>query len=233
MKKGNMDRTQEAELTRRIDKAADSGRRPRIRNAETSKNRILTHALREFSEHGFSGARVDRIARRARINKNLIYHYFKNKEKLFILVMEEAYRLIVHHHNQQIDDESAPVAAISNLVRSTFDIFLENPHLVNLFNTENLHRARHIEKSPTIRGAYRPLIDKISLVLSAGVSQRVFRAGIDPIDLFISITGISYFFVSNRHTLSVILSQDLEDPKRIDQRREHVVDIFLHALGNG
>jgi TetR/AcrR family transcriptional regulator len=163
----------------------------------------------------------------------LIYHYFESKEKLFILVMEEAYRLIVYRHNQQINDESAPVTAIGNLVRSTFNIFLENPHLVNLFNTENLHRARHIEKSPTIKAAYTPLISKIGSVLGAGVAQGCFRAGIDPIDLFISITGISYFFVSNRYTLSVVLSQDLDDPNRIDQRRDHVVDLVLHALRNG
>jgi AcrR family transcriptional regulator len=222
----------EANVTGRLDKTVNGGSGRGARSAMTSKSRILTYALREFAEHGFSGARIDRIAQRARVNKNLIYHYFKSKEKLFHLVMEEAYRLIVYRHNQQINDESAPVIAIANLVRSTFNIFLENPHLVNLFNTENLHRARHIQKSTTIKAAYTPLINKIGSVLGAGVAQGCFRAGIDPIDLFISITGISYFFVSNRHTLSVILSQDLDDPSRINQRRDHVVDLVLHALRN-
>jgi TetR/AcrR family transcriptional regulator len=217
-------------VTNRQPPKTPSGGRQRTRNAEASKKRILDRALREFSEHGFSGARVDRIARRAAANKNLIYHYFKSKENLFILVMEEAYRLIVNHHGKQLLDESTPVTAIDSMVRSTFDVFLSNPQLVNLFNTENLHRARHIKKSPTIRVAYAPLIEKLRRVLAAGVARGEFRAGIDPVDLFISITGISYFYVSNRHTLGVILSQNLDDPRRIDRRREHVADLILHAI---
>ncbi|HEY4658422.1 MAG TPA: helix-turn-helix domain-containing protein, partial [Gemmatimonadaceae bacterium] len=53
------------------------------RHPERTRDRILASALREFSDKGFAGARVDRIARRARINKRMLYHYFGNKAHLF------------------------------------------------------------------------------------------------------------------------------------------------------
>ncbi len=198
--------------------------------AERSRRRILNHALKDFAEHGFAGARVDRIARRARVDKNLIYHYFKSKENLFIEVMERAYAIIVEYHRERLMDVDDPVAAIENFVCSTFEIFLENPQLVNLLNTENLHRARHIRKSPVIGTAYRPLLDRLASVLEEGARRGLLRPGIDPSDLFISITGIAYFYVSNRHTIGVILNQNLDDAARIAQRRRHIVDLVRHAL---
>ena len=53
------------------------------RNPERSRERILSAALKEFAAKGFAGARVDAIARRAAINKRMLYHYFGNKERLF------------------------------------------------------------------------------------------------------------------------------------------------------
>jgi len=59
------------------------------RNPERSRERILSAALREFASKGFAGARVDAIARRAAINKRMLYHYFGNKEKLFRAVLRQ------------------------------------------------------------------------------------------------------------------------------------------------
>jgi AcrR family transcriptional regulator len=60
-----------------------------MRNAEATRERILKAAMDEFSAHGIAGARVDRIAAKASCNKNLIYIYFQNKEKLFTRVLQE------------------------------------------------------------------------------------------------------------------------------------------------
>jgi TetR/AcrR family transcriptional regulator len=57
------------------------------RDPDRTRRRILAAALAEFSAHGFAGARVDAIARRARGNKRMLYHYFGNKEELFTAVL--------------------------------------------------------------------------------------------------------------------------------------------------
>src|SRR5947209_84329 len=61
----------------------DRQRAPVVRNPERSRERILSAAFKEFASKGFAGARVDQIARRAGINKRMLYHYFGNKEGLF------------------------------------------------------------------------------------------------------------------------------------------------------
>jgi AcrR family transcriptional regulator len=55
----------------------------RVRDPERTRGRILSAALKEFAAEGFAGARVARIAQRARVNKRMLYHYFGNKDELF------------------------------------------------------------------------------------------------------------------------------------------------------
>ena len=64
---------------------------PRARDADRSQRDILAAALDEFAAHGLGGARMDRIAERAGVNKRLIYYYFESKESLFLAVLERAY----------------------------------------------------------------------------------------------------------------------------------------------
>src|SRR4029450_8289496 len=65
---------------------------PHPRDPQRTRTRILAAALAEFSAHGFAGARVARIARRARINKRMLYHYFGNKDDLFREIFDRKLR---------------------------------------------------------------------------------------------------------------------------------------------
>ena len=57
----------------------------------TSRDLLLAAARRDFARRGFEGARVDEIAKRAGVNKQLVYHHFGNKEDLYRLVLENVY----------------------------------------------------------------------------------------------------------------------------------------------
>ena len=72
---------------------ADAGRVP-VRDADRTRTAILAAATEEFSAHGLSGARVDRIATRAKSNKRMLYYYFGGKEALYLAVLEGAYERI-------------------------------------------------------------------------------------------------------------------------------------------
>src|SRR6184192_2248916 len=72
--------------------AAPRGARRRPgRDSERTQAAILAAATREFAQHGLGGARVDRIAARARSNKRMLYYYFGSKDQLFLAVLEAAY----------------------------------------------------------------------------------------------------------------------------------------------
>lgn len=202
----------------------------RPRDAAATKERILRCATKEFARRGFDGARIDSIVKAADVNISLAYQYFGNKEKLYLEVMEGAYTVMrARHHEIDIRDEP-PIAAMQTLVRRCFRIFIEFPEIINLLNSENLQEGRHIAKSKFIRKLYNPLLDTIAAVLERGCSEGVFRRGVDPLELFISITAEGYFYLANKHTLGVILDRDMMAKRALARHERHIVDVILGFL---
>ena len=205
------------------------------RNPEQTKERILAAAIDVFAAQGLSGARVDAIAERAGANKRMIYHYFGNKDQLFIHVLEAVYGHIRSHERELHLDDLDPEAAMRELVHYTFDYFLDNPHFIKLLNTENLYEAAHLKTLPAIRDMHMPLTAQIKAILDRGAAAGVFRKGVDPVQLYISIAGVGYFYHSNVYTLSTIFGRPLGAKDAIDERRAHVIDMilgYLHADEN-
>ena len=202
----------------------------RRRDPDRTRERIIDAATVEFARYGYDGARVDQIVQRAKISKNLLYHHFGGKEPLFIKVMENAYKLMRDHHQDFQIKDLGPVEGMRRLVSYTFQHFLDHPEIISLLNSENLHKARHIAKSKEIKELYNPLLDTIGALLADGQREGVFRKGVDPVDLYISLSGISYFYLSNQYTLGTIFNTDLAAMPRIEQRREHMIDVIVGYL---
>jgi AcrR family transcriptional regulator len=209
--------------------AATSSSAPetRSRDADRSQQTILLAARDEFALYGLAGARVDRIAERADINKRLIYYYFKSKDDLFLAVLENTYADIRAAEQKLHLDEMDPVEAIRELVSFTWHYYLEHPEFISLLNSENQHNAAHLKKSSRIQEMNSPLVQMLDTVLERGRRQALFRAGIDPIQLYISIASICYFYLSNNQTLSTIFGRDLRAPKAMAQRLSHMTDMVL------
>jgi TetR/AcrR family transcriptional regulator len=205
-------------------------RKPTRRDPELMKALILTAARDEFVEHGLSGARVDRIAARAQAGKNLIYYYFGDKEALYLAVIEEIYREMRTQQGDDVLPHLSPIEGMRRLVGTTFDHFVRTPALTRLMSVENIHYAKYLKSSTVVRGLYGPLLANMQSLLDRGQAEGVFRADVDPIDLYISISGLAYFYLSNRYTLSWIFDQDLAEPARLAQRKAHIVDVVLGYL---
>jgi len=199
----------------------------RLRDADRSQNAILLAARDEFAEHGLGGARVDRIAERAGLNKRLIYYYFADKETLFQAVLEQAYRHIREKERELNLLGLKPAMALRRLVEFTWTYYLENPEFLTLLNSANLHRARHLQQSERARQLNSPLIATLGEVLERGRVDGSFRGGVDPLQLYVSIAGLSYFYLSNNYTLSAIFGRDLMTPKAHAERLSHMCDVIL------
>jgi TetR/AcrR family transcriptional regulator len=200
------------------------------RNPEQSRLRILDAALDSFATHGFGGARVDEIANQAGISKNLIYHYFESKEKLYLAVLERSLNAMRAHYDSMQFDLENPVVGMRQLIQETFNYFVATPELLSLMNTENLLKAKHLKASKKIRDLYRPIMQRLETLLAGGVVKRFFRGDVDPVNLYISISALSYFYLSNRWTLSHIFERDLGAPPELAVRRQHVVEIIMCYL---
>lgn len=200
------------------------------RNPEATRKKLLEAAVDEFAQHGFSGGKLERIARRAGVNKRLVYHYFKDKERLYSTVLEHAYSLI-HRKDDEIKlDTSQPIRALTVLVDRTFERIFELPKVSALIADENQHKARHIRDAPWMKALHRRLIGQISNMLRAGRKAGIFRANIDPVHLFMSILGLSLIYFTNMHTMSVVFSRNLVSPRERALWKKHVLRLCLDGI---
>jgi len=214
-----------------VAEAAGAAPRPaERRDPARTRAQILEAALVEFAQKGLDGARVDQIAARAGANKRMLYHYFGNKEDLFLAVLERTYDDIRGREAALHLEDMAPVAGMRRLVEFSFGYYTRNPYFISLLNSENLHRARHLRRSARIRQMHSPLVHMIGDLLRRGQAAGVFRRDVDPVQLYISIAGMGYFYFSNVHTLSTIFAADLATPEACARRAAHIVEVVLGYL---
>jgi TetR/AcrR family transcriptional regulator len=202
----------------------------RIRDAEATKARLLSAATAEFSSKGYDGARVNVIAKNAGVNINLVYHYFGSKDGIYLAVLEQTYVLIRKHHRDMSLRALPPEEAMAQLVISTFRMFCETPEAIGILVSENVQQGRFVRSSKLVGGLYNNLLEFLKDALERGVKAGVFRRDVDPIELFITINGLGYFYLSNHHTLAAILHQDLMAPERIAQREAHILSVVMDYL---
>jgi AcrR family transcriptional regulator len=200
------------------------------RDPEGMRKRILEAATAEFARFGLSGARVDRIAEVAGANKRMLYYHVGNKEKLYLEVLETEYERIRSAERELNLEKLAPIDALLELLKFTWDYYLQHPEFMALLNTENLHRARFIKRSRKVKQLHSPFVQMIADILRRGEADGTVRKGIDPVQLYISIAGVAYFYVSNNHTLSAIFHDDLMSASAKSARLHHMSDLLKAAL---
>jgi AcrR family transcriptional regulator len=202
----------------------------RIRDPARTREAILATAEAEFARHGFGGGRVDRIARKARANKRMIYHYFGHKDGLYLAVLERVYAAKRAAERALEVDHRDPEAAVRLLIDFNFAYCRDHPEFQLLLNDENLHRARHIGRSRVIKQLYSPAVETIRTVLAEGVARGLFRDDVDAMQLYITIVGLPYFYFGNNATLSAIFDRTLGDVAEMARYRAHAGDVVLGYL---
>jgi len=204
--------------------------RGRKRNPARTREAILKAAVSEFCRHGYTGARVETISKRSNANMRLLYHYFGDKEGLYTAVLDRVYTE-VRAEERRLDLGSVdPIEGMERLIDFTFSFFARHRDYISLLNNENLLRGRFVKKSRAVRPLTLPLLATITDLLQRGYKEGVFRAGVDPMQLHISITALSYFHVSNRYTLSAMFGRDLGAESFMAQRRAHAESLIMGWL---
>jgi|GEM_PF-168566 len=173
------------------------------RNPERTRGRILSAALKEFAANGFAGARVDGIARRAAINKRMLYHYFGNKEHLF----REVLRLKMAERQAWAETLSGDPA---ESLTFWFEAACKDADWVRLLEWEALQEAdkRLIDeknrRAATARGLKR-------------IRQRQARgqiaAGLDPRHVMLTMRSLTMFPAAFPQLTRLVMGQPISDPR--------------------
>jgi len=205
-------------------------RKSRPRSAKTTRENILRAAKKIFAKDGYGGARVEKISKAAKSYDSLIYYYFGSKEKLFVEVLESAYKDIFEaEQNLQLDADD-PVGSLRKIIEFPFRYYMENPELIVLLGTENLQKGKHISKSSTADQYALPAIAILEQVIKRGQELGHFRPDIDCQKLYIAMTALGYFYVSNRYTFSAFLNTDLMATDSTEDWARYISDLILHRI---
>lgn len=204
--------------------------RNRKRDPERTRAAILEAGQHEFAQKGYAGARVDAIAKRARINKRMLYHYFGGKEGLYLAVLEVSYAAIRSAEAQLDLTHREPIEGMRRLIRFTWTYYLENPEFLPILAAENQNRARFLKQSDRIVQLNSPLIEALRTVLGHGAEDGIFRRDVDPVELYISIAALGAFYLSNRWTLSTVFGRELMTEAALSRWGEHIEKTILASL---
>jgi AcrR family transcriptional regulator len=211
-------------------RAPSSARKPKKRNPDDTRQRILAAATREFAERGYSGARIDAVCKRARANPRMIYHYFGDKDGLYVTVLEH---VLGELRNEELKLEVEHVEPLEGMLQ-LFDFvhghFGSHPELIPLLSGENLLRARFLGRSVKAPIVASPLIELIRSLLARGIRDGSFRSGIDPLQLYVMMVALSYFHRSNAYTLSTLFRTDLLEPSWQSEQRRHAEQMLTRFL---
>jgi AcrR family transcriptional regulator len=218
-----------ARLTTR-DADAATPKPVRKRDSERTRSALMKAALKEFSVHGFAGARIDRIASAAKCNMRMLYHYFGSKEGLYVAVLEAAYADLRGKEAALEIDVEKPLEGMLELMRFTYLYFQNNPMFEGLLRAENIMQGRFVRRSrPVPEGAFS-LKKLIGDMIANGQRQGLFRDNLDTVNVYVSMTALSRFHLANAYSMSTVMGVDLRDKAWRKQRLDHCLEVFRAYL---
>lgn len=200
------------------------------RNAEESKQRILKAARQIFATKGLDGARVDDIAALAQINKRMIYHYFQNKEGLYLEVLRQYCQKILQDGERGLELKGSPVDKAAQVIRHYFYFLAENPDFVQLVNWETLHDGRFSRQ--ILPEIFQATLPRLEGVLKEGVKQGLFRKDLDIRHLTISIAAMCMVYFYRRDAYNSLWEKDLMHPEMLEERLQHILDFTFNGIIN-
>jgi TetR/AcrR family transcriptional regulator len=198
---------------------------------EESRAAILQAAALEFAEHGIAGARTDSIAREARVNKALLYYYFKDKETLYGAVLDDAFGGLKNAVFQVLDSNLPPREKVLEYAMAYFDFIASNQLYPRLMQREMMRaregQSHHIDK--VIKNYIQPIFTRVSEVMRQGIASGEFRR-VDPAQFVPSMVAMIVFYFSSATMMEKIVGFNPLTPQRIAERRAAVLDFISAAL---
>lgn len=193
---------------------------------------MLEAAVAEFAQFGLAGARVDRIARRAGINKQALYYHYGSKEGLYRAALTFVYGQFQAGERARIPPGLDPAAAMARLVAAIFEHVRATENATALIAYENRQQGAHLTGPVRrqIHASVIPIITAIRSTLRRGQRTGAFRRNVSGIRLYMSIFAMGMFFFANVHTLSATSGKDLLKESEIRAWKRHLIDFVLNSL---
>ena len=197
---------------------------------EESRAAILKAAVSEFAEHGIAGARTDAIAREARVNKALLYYYFKDKDSLYEAVLDYVFGGLRARVMPVLESKLPPREKMLQYLGTYFDYIAANPRFPRVVQGGWVRSGTGTARMQRIaREYFRPIFEKLVGVLREGTAAGEFRA-VNPMDFLPSVAAVIVFYFTAAPLMKTLMKVDPLSAERIRERRAFVLDFISAAL---
>ena len=198
---------------------------------EQSRAAILQAAVHEFAQHGIAGARTDAIARAAKVNKALLYYYFKDKDALYGAVLDQAFGGLIAYVGEVFSRDLPHREKILAYAGAHFDYVASHPLYPRIVQGEMMGvgrgKANHLER--IVKKYFRPLFGRVAEVLKTGQATGEFRP-VDPLHFVPSMIAVIVFYFTAAPVMRLMTGKDPMSPERVAARRAAVLDLISTAL---
>ena len=192
------------------------------------EEKILLAAGREFAQFGLAGARVDRIASKAGVNKAMIYYYFRSKENLYQTILHKHFDNIGRLLGENLKAEESLESVFFKLAQAYDLIFEKQSEFVPLILREVASGGERMRKALSRLLMEKGSVSKLQGLIEKGKRQGRFRK-VDSRQAVISFVGMNIYYLIMSPLVNPILG--IKDEKRFRRKRQkEVVDLFLHGL---
>jgi TetR/AcrR family transcriptional regulator len=198
---------------------------------EESRAAILRAAVTEFAEYGIAGARTDRIARAARVNKALLYYYFKDKDSLYEAVLDHVFKGMRERVLPVLESALEPREKLLEYVGRYFDYVAANPRFPRVVQAEWMRVGAHAtpQMMRIAREYFAPIYQRMADLLRQGAEKGQLRR-MDPMDFLPSLVGVVIFYFSTVPAMKTLLKVDPLSKERIAARRKFVLEFISGAV---
>jgi TetR/AcrR family transcriptional regulator len=202
----------------------------------SSRSRIRAAAIEVFAEKGRFGARMEEIAKRADINKAMLYYYYGSKENLYREVLGAILKSNLHQLFTSVGRELTGIhdpAEMIRLISSTyFRVFSGNPSYTKILFEAVAGEPGEVRQIVSTLKDQSDVIrpERILEILEQGIARKVYR-DIDPKQILVSIIGMNLIYFLARPIASVLL--DLDDTGQdafLDGREKSIIEMLLYGV---
>ncbi|MGZ0656417.1 TetR/AcrR family transcriptional regulator [Coraliomargarita sp. W4R53] len=199
------------------------------RDPEKTKRALLDAGIELFSARGYYGVTVDEIVASAGCNKRMLYHYFSNKEGIYVEVLRHVFGKLEAYEMESTREQAGTADALREILAQYFSFLESHPEFVNLLMWENLNEANFMDMHPDLL-TKMPILERLTEILKRGSERGEIEASTDPRQFLIVLIGLCFIYFSNRHTLRHSIGLDLRDPAILKQGLQLAQDVLINGL---
>ena len=205
--------------------------RQHTERASESRGRILNAALQEFSANGLGGARTERIALSAGVNKALLYYYFESKEKLYLAALEMIADKIRQRSMAVLQRDASPGERLLRAALDHFDRILAQHEFQSLMQQEMMrhHKGESGAMPVLVERVFAPLQEMYQATLREGIEAGELIDA-DALQMELVVLGANVFYFLSAPVWRMVRPTEPLAPEVIAQRRVALVEFLGQAF---